>query len=314
MNKESYTAASTFPSKLLHQKVVVEGKIIPLHIQICPTNACNLNCDFCSCRDRDKKKHLSLEQVIKILDICAERGTKAITWTGGGEPLMHPDINEMLNYASELGIKSGLVTNGILLEKLDYHDNLTWCRISSADDRVPAFDSIKEAIKINPRTDWAFSHVISRDPNYQIIRNLIDFAESGVFTHIRLVSDLCDLDNVPSMAEVASEIKNLHIDDSKVIYQGRKDSTKGTKNCYISLLKPVIAPEGIFGCCGVQYAIHGQPRDMIDKMKMGDLEDLPEILDKQKYFKGSICDTCYYSQYNDALSKLLNKPDHLEFA
>jgi len=314
MNKESYTAASTFPSKLLHQKVVVEGKIIPLHLQICPTNACNLNCDFCSCRDRDKKKHLSLEQVIKILDVCGERGTEAVTITGGGEPLVHPEINEIINYAyDEWLMEVGLVTNGILLEKLDYHKNLTWCRISSSDDRIPAFDSIKEAIKINPQTNWAFSHVISRNPNYQIIKSIIDFAESSVFTHIRLVSDLCDLDNVPTMDEVASEIKNSYIDDSKVIYQGRKDSTKGTKNCYISLLKPVIAPEGIFGCCGIQYAIHGQPRDMIDKLKMGDLEDLPEILDKQKYFDGSICDVCYYDQYNKALSKLKDKPKHLKF-
>ena len=304
MNRESYTSASAFPSKILHQKVIRDGKIIPLHIQLSPTNDCNLNCSFCSCADRDKKKQLSLEQIIKIICICAQRGAKAMTITGGGEPLLHPDINKIINYASGIGIKSGLVTNGILLNRLDHHEDLIWCRISSADDRVPSFDSIIEAIKINPKTDWAFSHVISRNPNYQTIRNIIYFANEHKFTHVRLVSDLCDLDNVPSMGEVASKIRNSGVEDSKVIYQGRKDSTKGTKNCYISLLKPVIAPEGIFPCCGIQYAIHGQPRDMIDELKMGDLKDLPEILDKQKHFDGSICDICYYNQYNQILSLL----------
>lgn len=311
MNKESYTAASTFPSKLLHQKVIENGRILPIHLQISPTNACNLNCGFCSCRDRDKKKQLSLEQVIKILDICAERGTKAITWTGGGEPLMNPDINEMLNYASELGIKSGLVTNGILLKKLDYHDNLTWCRVSSSDDRIPAFDSIREAIKINPRTDWAFSHVISRNPNYQTIKSLIDFAESGVFTHIRLVSDLCDLDNVPSMKEVKKSLGK--IDDSKVIYQGRKDSTCGEKDCYVSLLKPVIAPEGIFPCCGFQYHRKNMKHDLIEEEKWGGINDLMEIIDNQINYDGKNCEICYYSEYNSALKKLKNKPEHMEF-
>ncbi len=315
MNRESYTSASVFPSKLLHQKVIEDGKIIPIHLQISPTNACNLNCSFCSCGDRDKKKQLSLEQVIKVIDVCAERGTKAITWTGGGEPLMNPDLNEMIFYASSKRIQSGLVTNGLLLNRLDHHNNLTWCRISSSDDREFADYpiSVEYARKVNPQTDFAFSYVLTKNPNYDLIGKLINLANKNNFTHVRIVSDLCDLDNVPPMDEIKARLKCDKIDDSKVIYQGRKDSTKGTKDCYISLMKPVIAPEGIFGCCGIQYAIHGQPRDMVDKLKMGELKDLSKIIDKQKYFDGSICDTCFYGEYNSALSKLLTKPEHLEF-
>lgn len=320
MNRESYTSASVFPSKLLHQKVIEDGKIIPMHLQISPTNACNLNCSFCSCGDRDKKKQLSLEQITEVIDVCAERGTKAITWTGGGSPLMHPKINEMLDYASSKGIQSSLVTNGILLNRLYPHNNLTWCRISSSDDRELSkikeeryMNRIKCAQKINPKTDFAFSYVLTKNPNYNLMGKLINFANKNNFTHVRIVSDLCDLDNVQPMDELKMKLKCDKIDDNKVIYQGRKDSTKGTKDCYISLLKPVICPEGIFGCCGIQYAIHGQPRDMIDKLKMGELKDLPKIIDKQKYFDGSVCDTCFYSEYNSALSKLKNRPEHLEF-
>ncbi len=311
MNKESYTAASIFPTKLLHQQVTKDGKIIPVHIQLVPTNACNLNCGFCSCSDRDKKKKLSLDQMIKIIDTVAERGAKTITWTGGGEPLLHPKINEAIKYASSKGIQSGLVTNGILLNRLDKHDSLTWCRISSSDDRVPAYDTIAKAVNKNIQTDFAFSHVITSKPNYQTIENLISFANSFDFTHVRLVSDLLDLDNVPSMEEIRGKIHP--IDDRRVIYQGRKDSTKGVKDCHISLLKPVITPEGVFPCCGIQYAIHGQPHDMVEGMSMGKVEDLQEILDTQIPFNGSKCDTCFYSQYNSALVQLLTKPEHLDF-
>ena len=316
--KESYTAASSFPTKLLHQKVIEDGKIIPIHLQISPTNACNLYCSYCSCEDRDRKKQLSLEQTTQILDMCGKRGTKAVTITGGGEPLMHPQINEIIDYAGKCsanrkGMEIGLVTNGTLLEKLNYNPNLTWCRISSADDRIPAYDSITKAIETNPQTDWAFSHVVTRDPNYHVLGGIINFSNDHNFTHIRLVSDLCDLDNVPSMKEIKKYLRGILTDDSKVIYQGRKDSTRGTKNCYISLLKPVISPEGIFPCCGTQYAIKGQKKDMINKMKMGEIKDLADILDNQRYFDGKDCDVCYYQQYNQVLSTLLTKLEHKNF-
>ena len=228
---------------------------------------------------------------------------------------MHPKINEMLSYAGSKGIQSGLVTNGLLLNRLEHHNNLTWCRISSSDDRkfVEYITPVDYAQKINPKTDFAFSYVLTKNPNYDLIGKLINFANENNFTHVRIVSDLCDLDNVPSMNKIKARLKYDNIDDGKVIYQGRKDSTKGTKDCYISLMKPIIAPEGLFGCCGIQYAIHGQPRDMIDKLKMGEIKDLANIIDEQKYFNGSICDVCYYNQYNDALKKLLDKPEHLEF-
>ena len=308
---DSYTAASAFPHKLLHVNAVKNGKIKPLHIQLMPTNACNLNCTFCSCSDRDKKKKLTFNQILKILDFFSSKGTKAVTITGGGEPLLHKKLNEIIDYCSKLGLKVGLVTNGILLNKLKSHDNLTWCRISSSDDRVPSYDKIKEALITNPKTDWAFSHVVTKKPNYGIIKGLINFANKNKFTHVRLVSDLCDLENVPSMEKVKEKLKRSK--DDKVIYQGRKKYTKGVENCCISLLKPVICPEGIFPCCGTQYAIYGQSRDMINKMRMGSLKDLEKIFNNQKYFDGSICDVCYYKQYNDALQKLLSKPYHLEF-
>jgi organic radical activating enzyme len=310
--KESYTSASTFPIKLLHNKVVENNKIIPLHIQLLPTNACNLNCSFCSCEDRDKKKKLELEQIVNIIDICRRHGTKAITITGGGEPLMYKEINEVINYANEGQIQVGLVTNGILLDKLNMHHNLTWCRISSSDDRIPVYNTIEKALKVNPKTNWAFSHVVTKQPNYITIKNLIEFANKKRFSHIRLVSDLLDLDNT-NMKGVVAEMTYNNVDDSRVIYQDRKESTRGVKDCYISLLKPVITPEGIFPCCGAQYALNNEKHDMINKMKMGDIKDLDYILNNQKHFNGSKCDVCYYSQYNDALSKIKSKVEHKNF-
>ena len=50
--KESYTVASAFPVKVainqeLIESIITDRLISPIHIQINPTNECNLNCDFC---------------------------------------------------------------------------------------------------------------------------------------------------------------------------------------------------------------------------------------------------------------------------
>jgi len=309
---ESYTSASSFPVKLMHNNIHDNDKIKPYHIQLIPTNACDLNCEFCSCSDRDKKKKIPFEEIKRILDVSKEYGTKAVTITGGGEPMLYKQINETIDYALEKGMEVGLVSNGNNIDKLKFHDNLTWCRISSSDDRVPNFSKIYNAIQKNPNTGWAFSHVVTNNPNYEIIGEVIKFANDVNMTHVRLVSDLLNLKNVPDLSLLQVYFQN-NFDDSKVIYQGRKDSTFGTKDCYISLLKPVIAPEGIFPCCGAQYAIIGQNRDYVDNMKMGELEDLECIFKEQKHFDGSVCDVCYYSQYNDALKKIKNIPEHVKF-
>ena len=323
MNKESYTAASVFPTKLLHKKVVKDNKIIPIHPQIYITNKCNLDCDFCSCSDRQKTLEMKFDEIKEVIDILAERGSKAITFSGGGEPLLHPKVNEIIDYANLNGIEVGLVSNGIALDKLKHHNNLTWCRISSSDDRVPAYNKITKAIENNPQTDWAISHVITENINDKKIKqiaDLVSFSNKHDFTHIRLVSDLLNLDNVLSMDTLRWWLERSfkyyngdELDFSNVIYQGRKDSTRGTEDCYISLLKPVISPEGVFPCCGSQYAIQGQDRDMVDEMKMGEIKDLADILDNQKQFNGKVCDICYYSEYNSSLKKLLTKPEHLNF-
>jgi len=309
--EESFTSASTFPTKMLHTQILNnKGNIIPYHIQLSPTNKCNLNCSFCSCNDVDRKKELTYNQIVNILDISANYGTKAVTITGGGEPLLHPQIDNIIKYTDKKGIECGLVTNGTMFENLDQHNNLTWGRISCSDDRKHDVDILEYGIKKNPNTDWSFSYVVTSNPNYSNINTLLGFANKWYFSHMRLVSDLFDLENVPDMNEIK---KNIHLDDSKIVYQGRKDSTLGTKDCFISLLKPVISPEGIFPCCGAQYAIHGQERKLINRLKMGNIEDLEIILQKQVPFDGSICDVCYYSQYNNAIKKKLNKPKHINF-
>jgi MoaA/NifB/PqqE/SkfB family radical SAM enzyme len=60
-------------------------------------------------------------------------GCKAVNFTGGGEPLAHPDAVNIIKYASEKGLSVGLITNGSLLTPegaIILADSCAWIRIS----------------------------------------------------------------------------------------------------------------------------------------------------------------------------------------
>jgi len=311
MNKESYMSASTFPVKLLHNKVIKNNKIIPYHVQFIPTNRCNLRCNYCSCDDRDKKLEFTIKESMEIIDRLQKLGTKTLTITGGGEPMMYDHINSIIGYAKIKGIQSGLVTNGTALNLL--FKSPKWCRISSGDGREPSWDEITEAVKENPKTEFAFSHVMGKNPNYETIEKIVRYANKHKFTHVRLVNDLLKVDEIGENILIAkNRLKNAKIDDSNVIYQARKDYLKGNEKCLISLLKPVISPDKkVYPCCGSQYAIKGQKKDM--GRALCDLKDLEKVITDQKYFNGKACQVCYYNQYNNVLGMMIKKLDDMRF-
>lgn len=330
MNKESsYTSANSIPYKLVKDADVfreaADYKSVPLvHLQISPTNNCNLNCPWCSCSDRNKQEELDSADLTSIIETSDSLGVKSFTITGGGEPLLHPAINEFIDDAVAAGIKVGLVTNGVTLKEatlvngVNLHTlrNLTWCRVSFGDHRKFEGDfenNIRWAVEEAKLVDWAFSYVVSEKVNPDNIYKIVNLANELDFTHVRMVADIYNPDKI-DMQIVKNILKNTSVDDAKVIYQPRQSFTKGAKNCWISLLKPIIAADGwVYPCCGVQYALADSKRDFVKSMRICHHSELERFLEKQKPFDGSVCAKCYYADYNDTLNNMLKDLDHGEF-
>src|SRR5437868_14966004 len=68
----------------------------PILVHIIPNRRCNLSCTYCNEFD-DFSKPVPLDQVKKRLDILAGMGTSIIT-ISGGEPLMHPELDEIVRH------------------------------------------------------------------------------------------------------------------------------------------------------------------------------------------------------------------------
>jgi organic radical activating enzyme len=89
---------------------------------------CNANCKFCITKLRDfKKAYLNL----KNLELLKKLNINKIEITGGGEPLLHKDINKIIKICSEKA-KTQLYTNGALIKKLTNPEKLEYLCLSRA--------------------------------------------------------------------------------------------------------------------------------------------------------------------------------------
>lgn len=84
------------------------------------TNICNLNCEFCP-ETKRMPETMSIETFSNILDQIKPY-TDYIYFHVKGEPLLHPEIDKLLDICYEKGFKVNLTTNGTLINMVK--DNL----------------------------------------------------------------------------------------------------------------------------------------------------------------------------------------------
>jgi MoaA/NifB/PqqE/SkfB family radical SAM enzyme len=89
---------------------------IPSQVTILLNNFCNQNCLYCHFDCESSGTELELELLKKLLDEFKILGIHSIQ-LNGGEPLMYSRLDELLGYATKLGISSLIITDGWLLKE-----------------------------------------------------------------------------------------------------------------------------------------------------------------------------------------------------
>jgi len=124
----------------------------PVYVRIKPINLCNHGCFFCVYstgfrvkdggelphvisgmhEEMNEKDQIPAEKMYEILNDLAEIGTKAVTYSGGGEPLMHPDITGFMKKTLELGLDLSIITNGqnLVKDRAQILAEAKWVRVS----------------------------------------------------------------------------------------------------------------------------------------------------------------------------------------
>ena len=81
--------------------------------QIVPMRFCNLSCAYCNEYDKVSEP-VPIDEMLRRIDHLARLGTSIIT-ISGGEPLTHPDLDQIIARIRHHGRLAGMITNGYFL-------------------------------------------------------------------------------------------------------------------------------------------------------------------------------------------------------
>jgi MoaA/NifB/PqqE/SkfB family radical SAM enzyme len=296
-----------------------DKKSHPIMVHLMLTNQCNLRCPTCcfSATNNDGK-HQELDYVIDTMEQFKKLGTKAVEFTGGGDPTLYPNINELTDHLYNIGFKIGMNTNGKLLRKVKDLNKFVWIRLSmntldfyDVKDSYP-MDYIKSFI---PGPDITGCYVWNEKGNNNL-KKVIEFANKEKIP-VRVVPNC-----IVSKEEIDSQMKQIMIElksyennnfvfasDHNVDTQIRRNN-----NCYIHHIKPAFFTDGYIYSCpsselSVENGITLQPQFRICKGN-----EVYDYYTKNFDVKQRDCYYCKYKQQNELLENLLMETKHNDFA
>lgn len=124
----------------------------PVHVEMVLSDWCNMSCHFCayrmpgyssnqlfqlepgqSRRARNPRRFMPEAKAREIIADCQKLGTKAVQFTGGGEPCTHSAFIDIVSCAQKAGLDTALVTNGSNLVEAEWWPvlaKMAWIRVS----------------------------------------------------------------------------------------------------------------------------------------------------------------------------------------
>lgn len=321
----------------------------PVMAHISLINACNLTCSFCCFANRDLTEKLSTEKVKQALRSFKKIGVTGVEFTGGGEPTIHPDFDEIARYAHSLGFKLGICTNGVLLGKKKFSKEIvslfSWVRLGmygfyenytydlsvfeDIDTKVSAAYVWDEATETstNPNITgkWTTLEKKRLSNNFQKRENFIEMIEwveknkiptRIAFNAIKKVNlveeDIETIREVISNHEASrgESLKYAFLSDFNFKGERRND------HCYIQAVKPFLFTDGyIYACPSAELSLENNYNYVPESQFMVcHIDDIEEYYSKPIERRHHGCHYCKYAMQNELIDDILAPTEHNEFA
>ncbi len=125
-----------------HLAALREGRVVaPVHVRIKPINRCNHDCWYCAYRvsnlqlgeGMDLDDRIPDGKMDEIIDDVIAMGVRAVTFSGGGEPLLYKPLPRHVETLARGGVQVATLTNGANLQgpMADaFAEYGTWLRVS----------------------------------------------------------------------------------------------------------------------------------------------------------------------------------------
>jgi MoaA/NifB/PqqE/SkfB family radical SAM enzyme len=137
----------------------IQSRHHPILAHIIPMRRCNLSCAYCNEYDRVSAP-VPTEEMLRRIDLLARLGTQIIT-ISGGEPLLHPELDEIIRAIRSHGVIATIITNGYLLtpERIERLNRAELDHLQISIDNVNPDDVSKKSLKVLDRKlEWLKEH------------------------------------------------------------------------------------------------------------------------------------------------------------
>jgi len=139
---------------LLSTRHVIQAHIVPIR-------RCNLDCAYCNEYD-DFSPPVPLERMFSRVDALGRLGATLIT-ISGGEPLLHPQIEQIIARIRSTGAIAGMITNGFLLSvaKIEQLNEAGLDHLQISIDNLQPDEVSKKSLKtLDLRLQWLAEHAL----------------------------------------------------------------------------------------------------------------------------------------------------------
>jgi radical SAM protein with 4Fe4S-binding SPASM domain len=181
-------------------------KYFPLHMQLEATSKCNLKCVMCAREDYVKNPtDMKITDFNKIINTLKPQ---EVSVAGQGEPLMNPNLMEMVRYAKKQGAS------------INVSSNLTLLNPETADEIVQSGLDLLQ-VSIDSSTRETYQRIRGHDYFQRVIDGVTIMADAKKrhgsrfpFTRFRLV---LQKDNFHEVSDLVSLAKKLGVDEVYVM-------------------------------------------------------------------------------------------------
>jgi MoaA/NifB/PqqE/SkfB family radical SAM enzyme len=302
--------------KLLHHvdriaEIKAGGKPAPVNVEIDPSNRCNLGCAGChfaythtrgplagskrgagvggsgDILDADMITHALLD--MKVF------GVRSVTWSGGGEPTIHPDFDYLVESCP---MPQGIYTNGTLINprraalmkkrmewvyiSLDRHDRGSYREYKRTDGFDQAVAGIRNLVAADGSATIGVGFLLS-EQNVDYIPDMVrmrrflgvDYVQFRPEINYNVDSPQSNPGNTGWVARAIEKLREVENRESVIVDLERFDMYRRWlihpyKTCYWVQMQTVITPDGsVWQCCN---------RRGFDESKLGNLHEEPFAL------------------------------------
>lgn len=264
---------------------LLEGIIpTPVRVVLEPTNLCNHNCIFCfysNFRD-DNKVFLSSEKLFELAEDFKKMGVKSVSLVGGGEPMIHPAIYDLIRWFHKNNILLSITTNGSSLRNSEIDTIVrasTYIRVSlnAASTKThnlinaPKNDQFEQIVnnieKLRKHRDKIDANMLIGiknaifDKNLDEIEDMVALGEKLKVDYIMFAAVVGESPSSRQILDAATEkIEKLNKETSVLLSHSFYKTPEMTPKCISNPLIGTISANGDMYLCGFMDHADGSHR------------------------------------------------------